>query len=122
MVKSKLLKQMAQNVVTALKGNSFLYTDPLIVIGDSADPIANAKNIKLNQKVKLGLLIKKETGKYSISPMGTITPTTEKAAKAITANFTDGKKLTNKKSHKRLFFYFWVFKVPNRLFQLCFLV
>lgn len=96
MVKSKLLEQMAQNVATALKGNSFLYTSPLIVIGDSTDPIANAKNIKLNQKVKLGLLIKKETGKYSISPMGTITPTTEKAAKAITANFTDGKKLTNK--------------------------
>ena len=96
MVKSKLLEQLAQNVVVAPKGNSFLYTDSLIVIGDSADPIANAKNIKPNQKVELGLLTKKETGEYSISPMGTITPTTEKATKVITTNFTDGKKLTNK--------------------------
>lgn len=96
MVNSELLEQTAQKAGNMPKGEDFLYTDSLVVLGDSADPIENAKNIKPNQKVELGFLMKEPVGDFSIVPMGTITPTTETAAKAVTDNFTDGKKLTNK--------------------------
>lgn len=96
MVNSELLEQTAQKAENMPKGEDFLYTDSLVVLGDSTDPIENAKNIKPNQKVELGLLMREPTGDFSISPMGTITPTTKIAAKAVTDNFTDGKKLTNK--------------------------
>lgn len=88
------------NIQKAPHAESFGGTSAVVVLGATTDPIANAQQIKANQKVKLGLFYSLPGDHYGsaickVLPLGTIIPKSKLAAKALSANFTDGKKLSN---------------------------
>lgn len=88
------------NIQKAPHAESFGGTSTVVVLGATTDPIINAQKIKANQTVKLGLFYSLPDDQLNnaickVLPLGTITPKSKLAARALSANFTDGQKLSN---------------------------
>lgn len=102
MTKNNLLNDPAfiANIQKAPHAESFGGTSAVVVLGATTDPIINAQKIKANQKVNLGLFYSLPDDHYDsaickVLPLGTIMPKSKLAARALSANFTDGQNLSN---------------------------
>lgn len=102
MTENNLLNDPAfiANIQKAPHAESFGGTSAVVVLGATTDPIANAETIKANQTVNLGLFYSLPDDHYDsaickVLPLGTITPKSKLAARALSANFTNGQKLSN---------------------------
>lgn len=102
MTENNLLNDPAfiANIQKAPHAESFGGTSAVVVLGATTDPIANAQKIKANQTVNLGLFYSLPDDHYDsaickVLPLGTITPKSKLAARALSANFTNGQKLSN---------------------------
>ena len=99
MTKNNLLNdpEFITNIQKAPHAESFGGTSAVVVLGATTDPIANAQKIKANQTVKLGLFYSLPDDQLNsaickVLPLGTITPKSKLADRALSANFTSGQK------------------------------